>query len=91
MGSRDSTSRCERAELVALLGRTLGNAAAAEVIGREGKRLGLKDATVPLDTAYAVLDALAAMPGVIGTAASVARTELRVAAVRRQLERRHRR
>ncbi|KYF57636.1 hypothetical protein BE08_31785 [Sorangium cellulosum] len=74
-----------------LLGRTLGSAAAAEVMRREGRRLGLKDATLPLDTAYAVLDALAAMPGVIGTAASVARTELRVAAVRRRLGQRHRR
>ncbi|WP_438030834.1 hypothetical protein [Sorangium sp. So ce233] len=91
MGSRDSTPRCDRAELVELLGRTLGSAAAAEVVDREGKRLGLKDASMTLDTAFAVLDALVAMPGVIGTAASVARTELRVAAVRRRLGERHRR
>ncbi|MGK3993494.1 hypothetical protein [Sorangium sp. So ce1024] len=91
MGSHGSTPRCERAELVELLGRTLGSAAAADVIDREGKRLGLTGAILPLDTAYAVLESLAAMPGVIGTAASVARTELRVAAVRRRLGQRHRR
>ncbi|WP_438002529.1 hypothetical protein WME89_26485 [Sorangium sp. So ce321] len=91
MGSPDSTPRCERAELVELLGRTLGSAAAAEIVEREGERLGLKDASFPLEVAYEVLDSLAAMPGVIGTAASVARTELRVAAVRRRLEQRNRR
>ena len=91
MGSPDSTPRCERAALVELLGRTLGSAASAEIVEREGERLGLKDASLPLEAAYEVLDSLAAMPGVIGTAASVARTELRVAAVRRRLEQRNRR
>ncbi|XXX82629.1 hypothetical protein WMF30_28140 [Sorangium sp. So ce134] len=91
MGSSDSTPRCERAELVELLGRTLGSAAAAEIVEREGARLGLRGATLPLESAYAVLDVLAAMPGVIGAAASIARTELRVASVRRRLEQRNRR
>ncbi|WP_437821491.1 hypothetical protein [Sorangium sp. So ce1078] len=91
MGSSDSTPRCERAGLVQLLGRTLGGAAAAEIVEREGKRLGLVGATLPLDAAYEVLESLAGMPGVIGTAASVARTELRVASVRRRLEQRNRR
>lgn len=91
MGSSDRTPRCERAELVELLGRTLGSAAAAEIVDREGRRLGLGDAILPLDAAYEVLESLAGMPGVIGTAASVARTELRVASVRRRLEQRNRR
>lgn len=91
MGSSDRTPRCERAGLVELLGRTLGSAAAAEIVDREGRRLGLGDAILPLDAAYEVLESLAGMPGVIGTAASVARTELRVASVRRRLEQRNRR
>ncbi|WP_437729322.1 hypothetical protein [Sorangium sp. So ce861] len=91
MGSSDSTRRCERAGLVELLGRTLGSAAAAEIVDRQGERLGLREPVLPLEAAYEVLDSLAAMPGVIGAAACVARTELRVASVRRRLERRNRR
>lgn len=91
MGSSDSTPRCERAELVERLGRTLGSAAAAEIVHREGKRLGLGDALPPLDAAHEVLESPAAVPGVIGAAAGVARTERRVASVRRRLEQRNRR
>ncbi|AUX43728.1 uncharacterized protein SOCE26_051820 [Sorangium cellulosum] len=93
MGPPGSNPRCERAELVQLLGRTLGSTVAAEVVDREGKKLGLKekDAILPIEAVYQVLDSLAALPGAIGTAASIARTELRVAAVRRSLEQRSRR
>ncbi len=91
MGSSDSTPRCERAELVGRLGRTLGSAAAAEIVDRAGKRLALEGALLPLDDAYDVLEPPAAMPGGIGTAASVARAERRVASVRRRLEQRNRR
>ncbi|WP_437651048.1 hypothetical protein [Sorangium sp. So ce362] len=91
MGSSDSTPRCERAELVERLGRALGGAAAAELVDREGERLALAGALWPLDDASEALESLAARPGVTGTAASVARAELRVASVRRRLEQRNRR
>jgi hypothetical protein len=91
MGSPNSSPRCQRAELVALLGRTLGNTVAADVVDRTGAELGFHDAALPLDAAYEVLDALAASPGVIGTAASIARTELRVTAMRRSFEGQNRR
>jgi hypothetical protein len=90
MGSPNSSLRCERAELVHLLGRTLGSTVAADVVDRVGAELGFRNAILPIEAAYEVLDTLAASPGVLGTAASVARTELRVAAVRRRLEQRRR-
>jgi hypothetical protein len=88
MGSPNSTPRCERADLVELLGRTLGSDVAADVVHRAEEKLGYGAGALPLDAAYEVLDALAASPGVIGAAASIARTELRVAAVRRSLGKR---
>jgi hypothetical protein len=90
MGPPNSSSRCERAELVALLGRTLGSTVAADVVDRTGAELGFNGAVLPIEAAYEVLDTLASSPGVIGTAASLARTELRVAVVRRTLEQRRR-
>lgn len=85
MGSPNSTPRCERAELLEILGRTLGRDVAADVVHRAEEKLGFGEGDLPLEAAYEVLDALSTSPGVIGTAASIARTELRVAAVRRSL------
>lgn len=90
MGSPNSSPRCERAELIELLGRTLGSTVAVDVVDRTGAELGFDGPILPLEAAYEVLDALASAPGVIGTAASLARTELRVAVVRRTLEQRRR-
>ena len=70
MGSPNSSPRCERAELIGLLGRTLGDTVAADVVERTEAELGFDGPILPREAAYEVLDTLAASPGVIGTAAA---------------------
>lgn len=76
---------CQFDKLADLLAETLGPSQARTLLRDAATALGLRSADLSPDDADAVLRRLAAMPGLVGIAAQMARTRLRLAVLRHNL------
>lgn len=67
------------AEVAALLSQSLGNEKAAALVGAAVEKLGLDERGISTDDALAVLEVIAAEPGVAGITARFAKSRVHLA------------
>ncbi|HEU4410122.1 MAG TPA: hypothetical protein VFS43_33010 [Polyangiaceae bacterium] len=80
-----SEAWCTRDDLVALLGQTVGARAARGLIDAAAARCGVVGARLAYPQAEAILVDLSRSPGLVGITAQLAKSRLRMEAVRRRL------
>jgi hypothetical protein len=80
-----SEAWCTRDELVALLGQTVGVKAARGLVDDAAARCGVAGARLEYQQAEAILTDLSRSPGLVGITAQLAKSRLRMEAVRRRL------